>query len=104
MRVSTLGLVSLCLAVLAGKSSAGLIANGNFESGDGGFFTEYVYTSDLTSPGTVVVGFDPCDHHPLAASYGDHTSGLGRMLIANGSTSGNAAVWEQTISISPNTE
>ncbi|HSW01606.1 MAG TPA: hypothetical protein VLI39_15660 [Sedimentisphaerales bacterium] len=104
MRVSTLRLVSLCLAVLAGKSSAGLIANGNFESGDGGFSTEYVYTSDLTSPGTVVVGFDPCDHHPLAASYGDHTSGSGRMLIANGSTSGSAAVWEQTVSISPNTE
>jgi len=104
MRVSRLLWVSLCLAVLAGSVSAGLIANGNFESGDGGFSTEYFYTSDLTSAGTVVVGFDPCDHHPLAASYGDHTSGSGRMLIANGSTSGSAAVWEQTVSISPNTE
>ena len=93
-----------CLAILAGSALAGLISNGNFESGAGGFSTDYVYTSDLTSSGTIVVGVDPCDHHPLAASYGDHTSGLGRMLIANGSIDGGAAVWEQTVSVSPNTE
>ncbi|MBP8910980.1 MAG: hypothetical protein KBI32_05690 [Phycisphaerae bacterium] len=104
IRVSTLLLVLLGLDAPAGKVWANLITNGNFESGDGGFSTEYFYTCDLTSPGTVVVGFDPCDHHPLAASYGDHTSGLGRMLIANGSTSGSAAVWEQTVCVSPNTE
>jgi hypothetical protein len=104
MRVSALHMAILCLAVLAGDTLASLVSNGNFESGAGGFSTEYVYSYDLTASGTVVVGVDPCDHHPLAASYGDHTSGVGRMLIANGSTSGSAAVWEQTVSVAPNTE
>jgi len=103
MRVSAILLIQ-CLIALGGVASADLIANGSFESGPGGFSTDYEYTFDLTSSGTVVVGYDPCDHHPLAASYGDHTSGRGRMLIANGSTDGSAAVWEQTVSVAPNTE
>lgn len=103
MRVSAILLIQ-CLIAWCGVASADLIANGGFESGPGGFSTDYEYTSDLTSSGTVVVGYDPCDHHPLAASYGDHTSGRGRMLIANGSTDGSAAVWEQTVSVAPNTE
>jgi hypothetical protein len=95
--------VVLSLTVLSRSVFGDLISNGNFESG-GGFSTDYVYSTDLTASGTVVVGYDPCDHHPLAASYGDHTSGRGRMLIANGSVDGGAAVWEQTVSVAPNTE
>ena len=87
MRVSIPYAIAGILITLTGATWADLVSNGNFESG-GGFRTEYLRSDDLTASGTVVVGYDPCDHHPLAASYGDHTSGLGRMLIANGSTSG----------------
>jgi hypothetical protein len=81
-----------------------MISNGSFEIGNTGFHTDYVYTTDLTASGTVVVGRDPREHHPLAASYGDHTSGSGRMLIANGSVDGNASVWEQTVPVETDTE
>jgi hypothetical protein len=104
MRVSVFHLAMLCVTLWAVNVDAGLISNGNFESGAGGFSSEYLYSVDLTASGTAVVGVNPRDHHPLAASYGDHTSGVGRMLIANGSISGSDAVWEQTVTVAPNTE
>jgi len=103
MRVSVFHLAMLCVTLWAGNVDADLISNGSFESG-GGFSSDYLYSPDLTASGTVVVGVNPRDHHPLAASYGDHTSGVGRMLIANGSISGSDAVWEQTVTVAPNTE
>ena len=75
MRVSIFYAMTGILILLAGATCADLISDGSFESG-GGFSTDYVYSNDLTASGTVVVGYDPCDHHPVAASYGDHTSGL----------------------------
>ncbi|MBN1505629.1 MAG: hypothetical protein JW955_02215 [Sedimentisphaerales bacterium] len=104
MRVSALCLAALVMMIPAGTVCAGLIFNGDFELGHSGFATDYIYTTDLTSSGTVVVGFDPSDHHPSAASYGDRTRGDGRMLIVNGSTDGNATVWGQTVAVKPNTQ
>jgi hypothetical protein len=104
MRVATPGPTVLILGVLTGSVLGNLISNGDFELGRTGFTTQYACTADLTSSGTVVVGSDPRDYHPLAASYGDHTRGTGQMLIANGSVDGNASVWEQTVSVKPNTE
>jgi len=104
MRFSMSCLVAVTLFLWAGSVSGNLIYNGSFELDNTGFTTQYTYTTDLTPSGTVVVGVDPRDHHPLAASYTDHTSGVGRMLIANGSVDGDAAVWEQTVSVQPNTQ
>jgi hypothetical protein len=104
MRISTFCLASLALVVPARTVCGDLISNGSFELGHTGFETQYIYTTDLTASGTIVVGTDPRDHHPLAASYGDHTRGDGQMLIANGSVDGNATVWGQTVSVNPNTE
>jgi hypothetical protein len=104
LRISTFCLAALAMTIPAGMVRGGQIFNGDFELGHSGFATDYIYTADLTSSGTVVVGVDPGDHHPLAASYSDHTRGDGRMLIVNGSTDGNATVWGQTISVKPNTQ
>jgi hypothetical protein len=95
---------ALTLLLLAGRASGNLIYNGSFELDSSGFTTEYAYTPDLTASGSVVVGTDPHQHHCLAASYGDHTSGFGKMLIANGSVDGDAAVWEQTVPVRTNTQ
>jgi hypothetical protein len=81
-----------------------LILDGDFEQGHAAFTTDYTYSTDLTASGTVVVGADPQDYHPAAASFGDHTWGDGRMLIVNGSTDGNATVWGQTVSVKPGTQ
>ena len=80
---------------------AGLILNGDFESGNTGF------TSDFTfSPGNIVpastydIVTNPRLSHGSATSYGDHTTGSGLMLAANGSTSPNTVVWSQMVSVS----
>jgi hypothetical protein len=104
MRIWTFCLAALALTVPAGTVWGGLITNGDFESGNTGFTTQYTYTTDLSTSGTIVVGIDPREYNPLAASYGDHTTTYGRMLIANGAEGTNVIVWEQTVSVTPNTE
>jgi hypothetical protein len=75
-----------------------LIGNGDFEGGNSSFTTSYTY-----SPGNIysaivydLVG-DPKKDHPLATSYGDHTTGKGLMVAFNGSTVAGSVVWSQKV-------
>ncbi len=104
MRVGTFCLAALSLLVPAGTVCGGLIVNGDFELGNTGFTTQYTYTTDVSASRTIVVGVDPQRYNPRAASYGDHTSGYGRMLIANGAEQDDVTIWQQTVSVAPNTE
>src|SRR5262245_30941583 len=68
-----------------------LFSNGNFEAGGVGFTTSYQPSpgSGLLNEGFYAVTSDPRLVHSGAASYGDHTTGSGRMMVANGAlTSG----------------
>jgi len=103
MRIATFYPTALTFLVLAGSVSGNLIYNGDFELGNTGFTTQYTYTADLSAPRTIVVGVNPSFYNPIFSSYGDHPSGFGRMLIANGATQDNVTVWEQTVSVLPNT-
>jgi hypothetical protein len=79
-----------------------LITNGDFEAGNKAFSSEYT-ASDSTQPeGTYTVGRDPVQHHPGAASYADHTSGKGLMMIVNGAPAAGRTVWEQTVRVDKN--
>ncbi len=81
-----------------------LITNGDFESGNTGFTTEYTYL-DPSKTGTwtlgpeymYTVGTDPHLYHSAWASFGDHTSGSGKMMIVNGTYLNNETkiVWAQ---------
>ncbi len=103
MRISTFYPMALAFLFLAGTVSGNLIYNGDFELGNTGFTTQYTYTADLSATRTIVVGVDPSFYNPIFVSYGDHPSGFGRMLIANGATDADVVVWEQTVSVLPNT-
>jgi hypothetical protein len=82
-----------------------LIRNGNFEQGNKEFRTAYKH-----SPGSVLdaltydVVTDPSTAHRDAASFGDHTSGKGHMLVVNGGNAADRAVWEQTVEVRPGAE
>ncbi|MCJ7730192.1 MAG: PEP-CTERM sorting domain-containing protein, partial [Sedimentisphaerales bacterium] len=80
----------------------------SFEQGNTGFSTSYTYTdsqpSGLDPAGYYAIGIDPSYYHLGTVSYGDHTSGYGNMMIVNGHTSPDVTLWQQTVSISPNTE
>ena len=90
-----------------GLSDKNLVVNGDFESGNSGFSSNYSF---FKLPGWIPTGAygidnDPAPYYvPEFASCGDHTTGSGRMMILNGSMVGGLNFWCQTIIVKPNTD
>ncbi|MEM9657850.1 MAG: hypothetical protein AAF961_05760, partial [Planctomycetota bacterium] len=104
-KTSTIAVLALLLAGSATQAKAGLIFNGDFESGNTGFSSEFVYSpTDIKPPATYFLVSDPQDSHPNAASYGDHTTGNGLMLAANGSLDSDTVVWSQEVAVTPGSD
>lgn len=89
--------------------SANLIVNGDFESGNTNFTSGYISSSPspLGGPGNYTVS--NAVSNSWWANCGDHTSGSGMMLIADGANgtngvAGGASIWCQTIQVLPNTD
>lgn len=94
--------------VTVGIAGSNVITNGNFESGNTNFSTDYVYGTGgsfgtLSNGGQYAISTSPSLVHTNFMSCGDHTSGTGNMLIANGAEFPNTNVWCQTITVTPNT-
>ncbi len=86
-----------------------LIINGDFEMGNTGFVSQYIYVDDIPgyqmemypegtytvihNPNLVHNGFSPCT---------DHTSGGGNMMVINGAAN-LQDIWCQIVPIEPNT-
>jgi hypothetical protein len=93
-------ILSLFLQRLLGQN---LLVNGAFEDGNAGFTSAYMYSPANTVPsGTYAVSSDPRNTHSGAASFKDHTSGHGLMLVANGSTNSADVVFSQIVSVATN--
>lgn len=91
---------SHCLAVGINQE---LVVNGNFDAGTFGFTSEYLYQSDkICNAGEYTVTNDiwsvringDARCKPFARC-GDHTTGTGKMLVADGSR--QQAIWKQRI-------
>jgi hypothetical protein len=96
------GIIELT-GVLIFTSVAGTpVINGDFEDGDSGFTSEYTFAATNTDEGQYTVALDPAAWNGGLASFGDHTTGNGLMMIVNGATKANVVVWSQTISVQPN--
>ncbi|WP_299581035.1 PKD-like domain-containing protein [uncultured Sunxiuqinia sp.] len=89
--------------------SNNLVVNGDFEAGNTGFTTGYGYAVDgagqteLWEEGLYAVGTNANNYH--SNFYGkDHTSGSSNFMIINGSTTTPVkTIWEQTVTVTPNT-
>ena len=82
-----------------------LIFNGDFEAGNFGFTSDYIYSpGDLWPEGVYDVLPDPSTAHANFAACNDHTSGSGNMMAVNGSAFPNENVWCQTVAVQPNTQ
>lgn len=83
---------------------AATLTNGNFEAGNTGFTTDLTYKMTTgNGAGQYTVDTNPNAWFGAFASFGDHTSGSGNMMIVNGSTAAGATVWSQTITVAANT-
>ena len=80
-----------------------LIVNGDFSSGYEGFTTDYLYIDEtgdqaLCGEGKCAVGTSPSNYfYTPFVDHGDHTSGTGNMLIANGSPDNTDYIWKQRV-------
>lgn len=102
---------AVLLAILVSAmpaAQANLIVNGDFEAGNTGFSSAYAHTPGALAggpnldAGQYVITTNPAVHHILGLNFGDHTTGTGNMLMANGALS-PVSVWSQTISVAQNT-
>jgi hypothetical protein len=59
--------------------------------------SDYPFSNDTRPEGNHTVGINPLYHHSGAASFVDHTTGYGCMLIANGATQPDQIVWQQSV-------
>jgi hypothetical protein len=81
-----------------------LIFNGNFELGNTGFSSNYIYTTtNLFPERTYAVVTNPNPLHP-AFQGSDHTSGSGYFMAVNGAVTPGQFVWCQTVPVQPNTD
>jgi hypothetical protein len=95
----------LCISIyisLAQITHGGeLVTNGNFEAGNIGFTSMYSFGNN-SPPATYTVGNNPSTapgHYADWASFGDHTSGLGLMMIVNGGTDSTMPFWSETVPV-----
>jgi hypothetical protein len=82
-----------------------LVRNGDFEGGQTGFTSGYAY-GNVANPGTYWIGTKPSQAPGAFADWysgGDHTTGSGNMLVVNGANSASLPVWQEDVSVTPNT-
>lgn len=94
------------LVSTAAVAAPNLVPNGDFEAGNTGFTTQYTLNTVTGVPEAVYdVRSSPFPYHPSWLDIGDHTSGSGLFLIANGSPVINEIVYEsQAIAIAAATQ
>jgi hypothetical protein len=94
------GVLCLWQAAAFGQN---LLTNGDFEAGNSGFTSDYTFARTDTAEGVYDVVRNPRESHGGGASFTDHTSGTGFMLVANGAADTNRVVWRQSVQVATNT-
>ncbi len=85
------------------ETDVNLIVNGDFEAGNTGFTSDYLYApNDLSVPGTYSITTSPVLVWSNFPDCVDHTSGSGMSMVINGDASPGDNIWCQTISVTPN--
>lgn len=106
------GIYSLSVTDAFGIAASGsitvgdeLITNGDFSSGNSGFTSNYTYNANsIIDEGVYTLTPDVSIQHYLFQKGYDHTNpGTGLFMAINGNTTKNITVWQQTITVQPNT-
>jgi hypothetical protein len=107
-------LAALLLALSSSVASANLITNGDFSAGNSGFNTGYALTKQtpqlFENNLHGIYAVIPIGNVFGQASYGDWNNvtkdpsgGNGNVFVADGSTNPNTTVWQQSVTVTPNT-
>lgn len=84
-------------------SAANVVINGDFQAGNTGFTTAYLYRpSSNNSEGQYTIRTNPAGWNGAFQSTGDHTSGSGLMMVVNGQDLPSPILlWGQTVPVVP---
>ncbi len=90
-------------SVIAYNTGANLVTNGDFEQGNTGFSTSYIFANT----GNYKHYFIGQDNHQMwswdeGVSISDHTSASGNWMMVDAYS--GYTVWEQTVNVQPNTD
>ncbi len=96
------------ILTVQGITPTNLIVNGDFSLGNTIFSSSYIYGTGgtyglLSNEGQYAIATNPQSTHINFASFGDHTTGTGNMMVVNGAGTPNVNIWCQTITVIPNT-
>ena len=83
-----------------------LITNGNFEAGNVAFTSAYPYRTaagSLNNPPGYAVDTAANYYGPTFLWGKDHTTTHGKFMMVNGATGANYQIWQQTVTVLPNT-
>ncbi len=80
-----------------------LVFNGDFELGNNGFSTDYVFKTSNTSGAQRTYGItdSASKFYSGFSNCGDHTTGSGKMFVCDGSTNPTNRMWSQTVPVKP---
>ena len=96
MRARLLGAATVALfAATAHAVPINFVPNGDFEAGNTLFTSDYAFSPvSNTTEGQYTVRSNPFPWNAQFVSTGDHPSGVGLMMVANGSPVSGAVVWQ----------
>jgi hypothetical protein len=102
---TTIAAAALSAALIAAGSTSAteLLANGDFDAGNTGFYSQYAYAPldgsgmNLFPEATYDVSPNAHLDHPAFAAFADHTPGgdRGMMMVINGSPTADAIIWSE---------
>ena len=101
--LSTLIIGGLSVSLTATTFGQNLFVNGDFETGNTGFTSDYRFAKLDSGLLTYDIFSNPSRSHFLGVSFGDHTSGTGLMFGANGGNDTNRVLWRQIVNVVTNT-
>jgi hypothetical protein len=83
------------------SAQAGVV-NGDFSAGDTGFSTGYgfINSGTSTSPNTFGIRTNSQDFNPGYNNFGDHTTGIGNMMLMDGVA--DTVAWQETLPVAAN--
>src|SRR5262245_4163680 len=97
-------IVVSCLVTVPGFAAANLLVNGDFSSGNAGFTTGYSFAPSGQSAviSTYGIRSSSIDFNSGYNSFGDHTTGSGKMMLIDGSGAAETVAWSETVTVETN--
>ncbi|ELR98925.1 hypothetical protein [Gloeocapsa sp. PCC 73106] len=98
------GVIFLLITLKITATPTNLVVNGDFEAGNQDFISGYTHDPSLGANKTYAIANSPNALNQELPSFGDYTSGTGKMMIVRSSRAANETIWEQTVSVEPETD